>query len=412
MIACDSRPDPTMIHTTRISPSPSRSFLASETCEPSSDPLVSVVIPAYNAENWIGQTLESAAAQSLREIEILVVDDGSADGTAALAENFARRDPRARVIRQHNQGVGAARNAAILAARGTYIAPLDADDLWDPTKLEKQVACMDRFGERVGMVYCDSWLIDEHGTKLEHESEFPCLVGQCRRRLVHYNFLGNASVPLFRAEALRRCGLYLTRQEQDGSQGCEDWDLALRIAEQWDVAPVPERLVAYRQVANCMSGTGEGMSKSFQLVVERARRRNPDLPPDLFSWSEARFQRWIFRKCYRNGDSRASIQAALSAIANDRLMLLDSKLQRMMIKCLLVQAKARLGLTRSGNAPASAGPATSSTRNPLNTSVPISWRTLDRFCIGLQRRIARRRLNELEPESDHGSLEALPARAS
>ncbi len=373
---------------------------------PSADPLVSVVIPAYNAERWIIHTLESATAQTLRAIEILVVDDGLSDGTADLAENFASHDPRVRIIRQDNQGVGAARNTAIQLARGAYVAPLDADDLWQPTKLEKQVACMERYGERIGMVYCDSRFIDESGTPLAHGGEFISMLGNCRKRLIYYNFLGNASVPLFKTEALRRCGLYLTREEQYGSQGCEDWDLALRVAEQWDVAAVPERLVGYRQVAACMSGAGTGMNKSFQVVVERARKRNPDLPPALFNWSEARFQRWIFRKCYHRGDGIASLRAANRAIMADRLMLLDIRMQRMMLKCLVREAKSRFGITRAPD-PGAPTPGASPSRRPSSR-----WRSIDRISTAIQKRISRRRLEILEEQPGGESPHKLLARTT
>jgi len=367
--------------------------------------VVSVVVPAYNAKDWIGFTLKSACAQTLREIEVLVVDDGSSDGTADIADAFAARDPRIRVIRQANAGVGAARNTAIREARGRFIAPLDADDLWDPTKLEKQVACMDRCGDRVGMVYCDSWYLDQNGVTLAHESEPVNLTGNCRRRLIYSNFIGNASVPLFRAEALQRCGLYLTREEQGGAQGCEDWDLMLRVAEQWEFAPVPERLVGYRQALSCMSAVGSGMTESFWLVLERARKRNPDLPAVLFDWSEAHFQRYRFRKCFDGGDYATSLQAANRAIKADRLMLLDSRMHRMMLKGLLRLVRKRIrgeaGLPSAGATPGAPG----SVRRPS----PL-WRPLDRACINLQRRLTKPRLkfidggtsDEIAPEIPEG----------
>lgn len=364
------------------------------------------MIPAYNAERWILHTLESATAQTLREIEILVVDDGSSDATPTLAEDFASHDPRVQVIRQNNQGVGAARNTAIRLSRGTYLAPLDADDLWHPTKLEKQVACMERYGERIGMVYCDSRLINECGAPLAQTSEFINMLGKCRKRLIYYNFLGNASVPLFRTEALRSCGLYLTREEQHGFQGCEDWDLALRVAEQWNVAAVPERLVNYRQATSCMSRGGTEMNKSFQVVVERARNRNPDLPPALFKWSEARFQRWVFRKCYHRGDGIASLRAANRAIIADRLMLMDTKMQRMMIKCLIREAKSRIGIpqTHPTNAPMP------SVIRPRQRS--SRWRSIDRIFTSIQRRISRRRLKTLEEPPDGRSTHELFTRTT
>src|SRR5262245_4518179 len=102
-------------------------------------PLASVIIPAYNAERFLRQAVESALAQSYPNVEVLVIDDGSTDGTRQLADELAKADGRLRVITQQNAGVGAARNRGIAEARGKYIAPLDADDFWYPEKLARQV---------------------------------------------------------------------------------------------------------------------------------------------------------------------------------------------------------------------------------------------------------------------------------
>ena len=129
----------------------------------SSNPLVSVIIPAFNASEHIRQTLESVLAQTYQAIEVIVVDDGSSDATTDIVKEFVKRDTRFQLFRQTNAGVGAARNNAIRKARGKYIAPLDADDVWFPEKLEKQVACMEQYGMETGLVYCWFSLVDAHG---------------------------------------------------------------------------------------------------------------------------------------------------------------------------------------------------------------------------------------------------------
>ena len=113
-------------------------------------PLVSIIIPAFNAEGTIRQTLESVSAQTYRAIEVVIIDDGSSDRTTAIVEEFTANDPRFQLIRQSNAGVGVARNTGISHARGKYIAPLDADDLWMPEKVEQQVAGMEEFGDKTG----------------------------------------------------------------------------------------------------------------------------------------------------------------------------------------------------------------------------------------------------------------------
>src|SRR5579883_3127014 len=105
-------------------------------------PLISVVIPAYNAARTIGATLRSVIDQTYPNIEIIVVDDGSTDGTAAIVRSVLAGEPRLRFVAQGNAGVAAARNAGAALARGDFIAPVDADDLWHPTKLAKQMELM------------------------------------------------------------------------------------------------------------------------------------------------------------------------------------------------------------------------------------------------------------------------------
>jgi glycosyltransferase involved in cell wall biosynthesis len=110
-------------------------------------PLVSVLIPCFNAERWLGATLASVRAQTHRPLEVVAVDDGSTDGTAALLESLA--GPDLRVLRQANRGQGAALNAGLAAARGEYLQFLDADDLLDPRKIELQLARLAEPGDAV-----------------------------------------------------------------------------------------------------------------------------------------------------------------------------------------------------------------------------------------------------------------------
>lgn len=305
-------------------------------------PVVSVIIAAFNAARWIGMSLESARSQTLREIEIIVVDDGSLDMTAEVVMEFAKRDSRIRLIRQENAGVGAARNAGIQTACGEFIAILDADDLWDPTKLDKQVRCIEQCGERTAMVYCWYKHVDEDGNEVG--SHFPFSVeGEARQAIILRNFLGNSSVPLFRAGALRQAGLYLTREEQGGVQGCEDWDLSIRVAEAWEVGVVREVLVDYRQSGSCMSLDAVCMAASFRVVMDHARRRNPDLPTALFRWAEGHFQSYLGSKSYSNCDYGLCLAAVARAVWCDPVLMLNWSLYKLTAKSFvwLVSGKRR-----------------------------------------------------------------------
>src|ERR1700751_2842411 len=109
-------------------------------------PLVSILIPAYNAQPWIADTIRSAIAQTWQHKEIIIVDDGSSDRTAAVARRFASRD--VAVVTTENQGAAAARNRALQLSQGDYIQWLDADDLLAPDKIERQLAALDEGGDR------------------------------------------------------------------------------------------------------------------------------------------------------------------------------------------------------------------------------------------------------------------------
>jgi glycosyltransferase involved in cell wall biosynthesis len=296
-------------------------------------PLVSVVVPAFDAAANIRQTLNSVLAQTYQEIEVMVVDDGSSDATGAIVEDYVERDARFHLIRQRNAGVGAARNTAIRKARGKYIAPLDADDFWFPEKLEKQVACMEQSGYGTGLVYCWSTSIDDQGgfvTSCSHTVE-----GSLRQALILRNVVGNGSVPLFRASALERVGLYLTRTEQGEAQGCEDWDLYLRIAENFVIRVVPEYLLAYRQASSSMSASAEAMAASFAVVMSRARERNCDLPNSIFRWSAGNFYSHLVQNSYHWGYYDRCLRYLKEAVRADPALLLTTGIYRRSIGSLL-----------------------------------------------------------------------------
>jgi glycosyltransferase involved in cell wall biosynthesis len=295
--------------------------------------LVSVIVPAYNAAAYIRQTLQSVLAQSYSAIEVIVVDDGSTDATSTIVKDFVRADSRFQLIRQSNAGVGAARNAGIRKARGKYIAPLDADDLWFPEKLEKQVARMEECGSDTGLVYCWSKCIDEHGEVVGYSNP-QTAEGRLRHALVLRNISDNASVPLFRAAALEKVGGYLTRAEQGGAQGCEDWDLHLRVAECFSVRVVPEHLVGYRQTNSGMSVRSEGMAKSFTVFLSRARQRNRDLPSDTFRWSAGYFYSYLAGKCYFWGHHSSCLYYSKEAVRANPIAFLNIWLYKPFVKSL------------------------------------------------------------------------------
>ena len=232
------------------------------------DPLVTVIVPAWNAERTLDETLQSVASQTYGNLEILIVDDGSTDATAAIAAKFCAREPRARLISTENGGVAAARNRAISEARGEWIAPIDADDLWHPTKIEKQVASALSHAERPGFVYCWHRLIDLDG-RVTGSGPRWVLNGRAFNQLAYLNVVENGSALLMRTDAVREVGGYDASLRARNAQGCEDVMIQLQIARLYSIAAVEEYLVGHRRHGDNMSGDFEQMVRSWRLVYAR-----------------------------------------------------------------------------------------------------------------------------------------------
>lgn len=269
-------------------------------------PLVSVIIPAYNGAAFIAQTLRSVLAQTYSNLEVLVVDDGSTDETAEIVTTFGQVDPRVRLLHQANAGVAAARNLAIAQSQGEFIAPIDADDLWYPENLERQVHCMVEGGDAVGLVYSWSIDIDETATPLGsfRASE---IQGNVYPTLVCHNFLGNASASMIRRSCLEEVGGYDPTLRDRKAQGCEDWDLYLRIAERWEFRVVPAFLIGYRKLSASMSCDYSQMARSHNLVMQTVQQQHPELPKAVFRLSTSNLYMYFGHQSHRCQNHRTTL---------------------------------------------------------------------------------------------------------
>lgn len=243
-------------------------------------PLVSVVIPAYNAEASLAETLDSVIAQSHANWEAIVVDDGSKDRTREIAETYAARDPRIRVLAQENGGVAVARNTGIAAARGDLVAPVDADDVWHPEKLAAQVDAITTMGTRCVLVYTWFTTIDEHG-RIRDDGRPLYQRGNVLSAMSNGNFVGNASSALMRKAPLVDAGGYDPSLRARRAQGCEDFKLYLSMAERGEFEVVPAHLLGYRVTQGNMSSDAGQMLRSYELVVEEFAARHPRLQSRL-----------------------------------------------------------------------------------------------------------------------------------
>jgi glycosyltransferase involved in cell wall biosynthesis len=229
-------------------------------------PLVSAITPAYNAERFLSAALDSALAQTLREFEVIVVDDGSTDSTAAIAARYAAAHPQhIRVVQQSNEGLCAARNAAMQLARGKYFALLDADDVWLPQHLAASVHALES-EPAVGLVHANIERIDAQGNALhvpprywrEHDDAFA--------RLFLRDEHVSCPTTVFRRELIDRLGGFDMRFNR---LGCEDRDLWLRIAAVCGLRFLPDVHARYRQHGANMSSNVRKMQCARLLLVDK-----------------------------------------------------------------------------------------------------------------------------------------------
>ena len=298
-------------------------------------PLVSVIVPAYNAEAFISQALDSVLAQTYTNIEVLVVDDGSDDRTAEIVKSFAQRDERVILLQQSNKGVAAARNLAIQKSSGEYIAPIDADDIWYPQKLEKQVQSMLNAEPYIGLVYVWSVHIDKQGLLLKGYCKI-IQEGEVYTELLHRNFIGNASASLIRRACFDRVGYYNCELKEQNGQGLEDWDLYLRIAEYYQFCCVPECLVGYRQVIGSMSCNDTSMEKSFYLIMASAKARQPEIPTNILRKATINHYFYLLWKTKQCGNYERRIVLLSKALRADWVVMLQLRFYKAFIKSLVM----------------------------------------------------------------------------
>jgi glycosyltransferase involved in cell wall biosynthesis len=264
-------------------------------------PQVSVLVAAFNGSTLIGRAIASAGAQSFRDLEIVVVDDGSTDDTAAVALAAGAT----RVIRQANRGIGATRRRLLEEARGEWVAFLDHDDWWSPDKLMRQMHQVD---ERVGLVHTESEYFTESGrtwirgwTPPPGADAFDHLIPDCK--VV-------TSSTLIRREALLEAGSF----PEDLSQA-EDWLAWMRLASRWRFGYVSEPLTHYFLREGSASTPGEKMYRAERTVVqERVLPEFDRLFARCMEPDRRRFRRLLERKL----GVIASLQAELRDREGDR----------------------------------------------------------------------------------------------
>lgn len=242
--------------------------------------LVSVIIPAYNAQATIDATLRCVRAQTHRNLEILVVDDGSTDATVEIIERHARLDSRIGLFQQSNAGVAAARNNGLQKAKGRYFAPIDADDLWTADKIERQLAAVYTHPETVGLVYSWFALVDNRGGIIDYVRR-AYAEGNVMEAMCDRNFVGNGSAPLILRSIALEVGGYDPELRRQNAEGCEDYKLYFQIAERHPFVLIRDCLVGYRLHPGSMSRHADRMVRSRAIVTYEISLRHAHLSARL-----------------------------------------------------------------------------------------------------------------------------------
>ena len=239
-------------------------------------PLVSVVIPAFNAASVIEETLDSVCAQTYQDFEVIIVDDGSTDDTAVIAREFCAADARFTLVQQPNGGPSVARNNAIERARGDWIAFLDADDVWLPEKLARQMELF-REDPRANFLFTNYYFWDgSSGLFAYYRQNRPLPEGDAARKLVFACIYGCLTV-MVRRETLQAVGPF-----DPDLPFVQDWDMWLRIAERgmW-ARGTREPLARYRRWPGSRSNQKMRSAEGDVRVLEKNLRatQHPELRP-------------------------------------------------------------------------------------------------------------------------------------
>ena len=268
-----------------------------------------MIIPAHDHASYLPDAIDSALGQTLRPLEVIVIDDGSTDATP---EVLAAYGSRVRAFRQPNRGVAAARNAGLAVARGDSVAFLDADDEWKPRKLERQIARLAR-DPALGLVHCAAERFDASGTI--EPGRLTGMEGWVRREILRLDREVIAA-PGSSLLVPRRIALDLGGFDERLPPS-EDWDFCCRVAAQHPIGYVPEVLVRYRQHGRGIHLNIPRMERAMLLALEKQFASSDADVQSLRRHSYGRLHR-ILAGCYfEQRQPRAFVRHVMKSLQYD-----------------------------------------------------------------------------------------------
>ena len=269
---------------------------------------VSVIIPTFNRRDYITTALDSVLAQTYKDYEIVIIDDGSSDDTKEVLRPYQEA---IRYFYQENRGISGARNRGIRESRGDYIALLDSDDYWLPEKLERQVECI-REDSQFGMVATRCSSIGPDGTF--RKKNRPGKSGWILNDIFRSNFIRTSSALITR-KCLDTVGLF-----DESLPECEEYDLWLRIAKQYPIAFINEPLTVYTDNPHGVS-TDSLTGRVIRIKVLEKEYLRETIPPALYKKRLSRNYHYLARHYLKRGKKSEGIRCFKQATSLDPLYL-------------------------------------------------------------------------------------------
>ncbi len=298
-----------------------------------STPLVSVVMPVYNVEQYIEEALASVLAQTYLHLEIIVVDDQSPDQSIELIKQKFN-DPRIRVIQQENRGLAGARNTGIRNARGEYIAFLDSDDFWRADKIEQHMRLM-RATPNCGVSFCASLFVDENSQSLERLQAPKKKVGYQAKDIFCRNPIGNGSVPVIRKGVLEQIGFTTDNKVDNGTPYIQYFDESLRQSEDVDCWTrialltgtqfqyIDKPLSCYRLNNEGLSADVDKQFETWSALLIKLEGYAPRFAKQYGPTAKAFQYRYLARRCVFQGQGKLAVRLMWKAFITSPMALMQ-----------------------------------------------------------------------------------------
>lgn len=231
--------------------------------------LVSVIVPCYNGQEFIGEAIESVINQTYQNWELIIIDDGSTDESKKVMDRYLH-DKRIQYIRHDkNKGISATRNTGIITSRGEYIAFLDQDDIWLPEKLERQLELFKKSNSKIGLVYTDVYFIDSNGKIFGQRNPRNVVWGKTKEVILKELFLQSPITmcsTMFRKKCFDQLGLL-----DEDLFGCDDYDIYLRVASKFGIRYIPLPLAKRRYHENSAAKSDKYRNDQIQAVIKACK---------------------------------------------------------------------------------------------------------------------------------------------